>query len=113
MRSHAASPAAELRLWLLVALRALGHAAPDAGEPVLSPASHLAAHHHGAASGHAGARAVGRTLARIRAERALLAAGACPKGALQAALLLTMHILLIHQAFAGPDDPGGTRHYEL
>lgn len=22
-------------------------------------------------------------------------------------------ILLIHQAFAGPDDPGGTRHYEL
>ena len=24
-----------------------------------------------------------------------------------------MHILLIHQAFAGPGDPGGTRHYEL
>jgi glycosyltransferase involved in cell wall biosynthesis len=24
-----------------------------------------------------------------------------------------MHVLLIHQAFAGPDDPGGTRHYEL
>src|SRR5882724_6388152 len=24
-----------------------------------------------------------------------------------------MHILLIHQAFAGPNDPGGTRHYEL
>lgn len=24
-----------------------------------------------------------------------------------------MHILLIHQAFAGPGDPGGTRHYEF
>lgn len=24
-----------------------------------------------------------------------------------------MHILLIHQAFASPDEPGGTRHYEL
>lgn len=24
-----------------------------------------------------------------------------------------MHVLLIHQAYAGPDDPGGTRHYEL
>src|SRR5205809_4861531 len=24
-----------------------------------------------------------------------------------------MHVLLIHQVFAGPDDPGGTRHYEL
>ncbi len=24
-----------------------------------------------------------------------------------------MHILLIHQAFASPHDPGGTRHYEL
>lgn len=24
-----------------------------------------------------------------------------------------MHVLLIHQAFCGPDDPGGTRHYEL
>ncbi len=24
-----------------------------------------------------------------------------------------MHVLLIHQAFASPDDPGGTRHYEL
>jgi glycosyltransferase involved in cell wall biosynthesis len=24
-----------------------------------------------------------------------------------------MHILLIHQAFAHPDEPGGTRHYEL
>ncbi|HWY67026.1 MAG TPA: glycosyltransferase family 4 protein [Terriglobales bacterium] len=24
-----------------------------------------------------------------------------------------MHILLIHQAFCGPQDPGGTRHYEL
>ena len=24
-----------------------------------------------------------------------------------------MHVLLIHQAFAGPDEPGGTRHYEL
>lgn len=24
-----------------------------------------------------------------------------------------MHILLIHQAFAGPNDPGGTRHFEL
>jgi lipopolysaccharide/colanic/teichoic acid biosynthesis glycosyltransferase/glycosyltransferase involved in cell wall biosynthesis len=24
-----------------------------------------------------------------------------------------MHVLLIHQAFAGPDDPGGTRHYEI
>jgi glycosyltransferase involved in cell wall biosynthesis len=24
-----------------------------------------------------------------------------------------MHILLIHQAFAGPRDPGGTRHFEL
>ena len=24
-----------------------------------------------------------------------------------------MRILLIHQAFCGPDDPGGTRHYEL
>ena len=24
-----------------------------------------------------------------------------------------MHILIIHQAFAGPDDPGGTRHFEL
>lgn len=24
-----------------------------------------------------------------------------------------MHVLLIHQAFAGPDDPGGTRHYEF
>jgi glycosyltransferase involved in cell wall biosynthesis len=24
-----------------------------------------------------------------------------------------MHILLIHQAFASPNDPGGTRHYEL
>lgn len=24
-----------------------------------------------------------------------------------------MHILLIHQAFSGPEDPGGTRHYEL
>jgi glycosyltransferase involved in cell wall biosynthesis len=24
-----------------------------------------------------------------------------------------MHVLLIHQAFAGPGDPGGTRHYEL
>ena len=24
-----------------------------------------------------------------------------------------MHILLIHQAFCGPQNPGGTRHYEL
>jgi glycosyltransferase involved in cell wall biosynthesis len=24
-----------------------------------------------------------------------------------------MHVLLIHQAFAGPEDPGGTRHFEL
>lgn len=24
-----------------------------------------------------------------------------------------MHILLIHQAFVGPEEPGGTRHYEL
>jgi glycosyltransferase involved in cell wall biosynthesis len=24
-----------------------------------------------------------------------------------------MHVLLIHQAFAHPDEPGGTRHYEL
>lgn len=24
-----------------------------------------------------------------------------------------MHLLIIHQAFAGPDDPGGTRHYEF
>lgn len=24
-----------------------------------------------------------------------------------------MNLLLIHQAFAGPDDPGGTRHFEL
>ncbi len=24
-----------------------------------------------------------------------------------------MHVLLIHQAFAGPDDPGGTRHFEI
>jgi glycosyltransferase involved in cell wall biosynthesis len=24
-----------------------------------------------------------------------------------------MHVLLIHQVFAGPDDPGGTRHYEI
>jgi len=24
-----------------------------------------------------------------------------------------MHVLLIHQAFAGPNDPGGTRHFEL
>jgi glycosyltransferase involved in cell wall biosynthesis len=24
-----------------------------------------------------------------------------------------VHILLIHQAFSGPEDPGGTRHYEL
>jgi len=24
-----------------------------------------------------------------------------------------MHILLIHQAFAGPNDPGGTRHFEF
>src|SRR5262249_7719950 len=24
-----------------------------------------------------------------------------------------MHVLLIHQIFAGPDDPGGTRHYEI
>ena len=24
-----------------------------------------------------------------------------------------MHALLIHQAFAGPNDPGGTRHFEL
>jgi glycosyltransferase involved in cell wall biosynthesis len=24
-----------------------------------------------------------------------------------------MHILIIHQAFSGPDDPGGTRHFEL
>jgi len=24
-----------------------------------------------------------------------------------------LHILLIHQAFCGPQDPGGTRHYEL
>ncbi len=24
-----------------------------------------------------------------------------------------MHILLIHQAFVSPDEPGGTRHYEL
>jgi glycosyltransferase involved in cell wall biosynthesis len=24
-----------------------------------------------------------------------------------------MRVLLIHQAFAGPDEPGGTRHYEL
>ncbi len=24
-----------------------------------------------------------------------------------------MHILLIHQAFASIDEPGGTRHYEL
>src|SRR5262249_17955170 len=24
-----------------------------------------------------------------------------------------MHVLLIHQAFVGPDEPGGTRHYEL
>lgn len=24
-----------------------------------------------------------------------------------------MHVLLIHQAFAGPDEPGGTRHWEL
>ena len=25
----------------------------------------------------------------------------------------TLHVLLIHQAFSGPEDPGGTRHYEL
>jgi hypothetical protein len=24
-----------------------------------------------------------------------------------------MHILLIHQAFAALDEPGGTRHYEI
>src|SRR5881409_3001576 len=24
-----------------------------------------------------------------------------------------MHVLLIHQAFVSPDEPGGTRHYEL
>ena len=24
-----------------------------------------------------------------------------------------MHVLLIHQVFAGPDDAGGTRHYEI
>jgi glycosyltransferase involved in cell wall biosynthesis len=24
-----------------------------------------------------------------------------------------MHVLVIHQVFAGPDDPGGTRHYEI
>ena len=24
-----------------------------------------------------------------------------------------MHVLLIHQAFSGPNDPGGTRHFEL
>ena len=24
-----------------------------------------------------------------------------------------LHVVLIHQAFCGPDDPGGTRHYEL
>ncbi len=24
-----------------------------------------------------------------------------------------MHVLLIHKAYAGPDDPGGTRHFEL
>ena len=24
-----------------------------------------------------------------------------------------MHILLIHQAFVKPDEPGGTRHYEM
>src|SRR3981081_1264067 len=24
-----------------------------------------------------------------------------------------MHVLLIHQAFASPSQPGGTRHYEL
>ena len=24
-----------------------------------------------------------------------------------------MHVLLIHQVFAGPDDPGGTRHFEI
>jgi glycosyltransferase involved in cell wall biosynthesis len=28
-------------------------------------------------------------------------------------LLLTMHILLIHQAFAALDEPGGTRHHEF
>lgn len=26
---------------------------------------------------------------------------------------MSTHALLIHQAFAGPNDPGGTRHYEL
>jgi hypothetical protein len=26
---------------------------------------------------------------------------------------LPMHILLIHQAFAALDEPGGTRHHEL
>jgi hypothetical protein len=24
-----------------------------------------------------------------------------------------MRVLLIHQAFVSPDEPGGTRHYEL
>ena len=27
--------------------------------------------------------------------------------------VVSVHILLIHQAFCGPHDPGGTRHYEL
>lgn len=30
-----------------------------------------------------------------------------------AAALREMHLLIIHQAFASPDEPGGTRHYEL
>src|SRR5207247_6170429 len=54
-----------------------------------------------------------RPLARLCPEPMVYGARAPPEGRLQAALLLTMHVLLIHQAFAGPDDPGGTRHYEL
>jgi hypothetical protein len=35
------------------------------------------------------------------------------RAALDVQAELTMHILLIHQAFASLDEPGGTRHHEL
>src|SRR5581483_9641754 len=112
---RADAPAARrfLRLRVLVALRAVGDAAPDAREPLLSFAPHLAALDHGSAPRPSGAGGVVAAVARVRRRSAVPAAGARPEGALQAALLLTMHVLLIHQAFAGPNDPGGTRHYEL